>query len=176
MPTIHVLRTEASRDLLAEIRRLLDLAFEGDFSDDDWDHAVGGRHVVVRDGGVVLAHAAVVPRTLHAGDRSLRTGYVEAVATTVARRRQGWGTAAMTEAGVLIRREFELGALATGEHAFYARLGWQRWRGPTSARHGAEVVRTEEDDDAVMVLRVGPSRELDLTAPLTCEGRRGADW
>ena len=56
-------------------------------------------------------------------------------------------------------RHFELGALATGRWSFYERLGWERWRGPTFARDGDEVIRTEDDDDAVMVLRFGPSAD-----------------
>ena len=31
--------------------------------------------------GQIVAHAAVVEREIHIGDRTLRTGYVEAVAT-----------------------------------------------------------------------------------------------
>ncbi|HEX2576665.1 MAG TPA: hypothetical protein VHK88_09985, partial [Aquihabitans sp.] len=49
---------------LEAVRRIMDDAFEGDFDDDDWDHALGGLHVVVRDGDTVVAHAAVVERVL----------------------------------------------------------------------------------------------------------------
>ncbi len=77
----------------------------------------------------------------------------------------------------LIRAGFELGALGTGRHSFYERLGWERWQGPTFVRTAeGDVRRTEEDDDGVMVLRTGPTADLDLTGPLACEERPGDDW
>jgi aminoglycoside 2'-N-acetyltransferase I len=168
--------TEASTDLLAEIRHLLEVAFEGDFSDEDWEHALGGWHVVVEDGDAVVSHAAVVPRILEVADRPFRTGYVEGVATAPARRRQGLGSLAMAEISEVVRSEFELGALSTGDHSFYERLGWERWQGPTFVRGGSALIRTEEEDDALMVFRFGPSKDVELTAALSCESRPGDDW
>ena len=111
MPTVRRLTTaEASNDLLAEIRRLFDEAFEGDFSNEDWKHALGGWHVVVEVGDAVVSHAAVVPRTLEVAGRPVRTGYVEGVATAAKRRREGLGSLAMAEITELVRREFELRA------------------------------------------------------------------
>ena len=79
---IEVFRTsEASDGRLAEIRRLLDDAFDGDFSDDDWHHTLGGWHVTVVDDHVVVSHAAVVPRLLDLSGGSFAAGYVEGVAT-----------------------------------------------------------------------------------------------
>lgn len=159
------------------MRHLLVEAFDGDFSDDDWEHTLGGWHVlVVADDDVMVAHAAVVPRVLYASGEPWRVGYVEGVATAPGKQRAGSGSLAMAEISVLIRHEFEMGALATGSHEFYERLGWERWQGPTFVRRGSEVVRTADDDDAIMVLRFGPSAAVDVTMPLTCEGRRGDDW
>jgi aminoglycoside 2'-N-acetyltransferase I len=177
MPATHLFRTnEAETALLAEVRALLLDAFHGDFSEDDWGHALGGWHVIVSEGGVVLAHAAVVPRTLGAAGRPVHTGYVEAVATAPGRRRQGLGSLAMSELATVLRREFEMGALSTDSYDFYARLGWERWQGPTFARHGDRVIRTADEDDGIMVLRFGAHRDVDLGSPLTCEGRPGDDW
>ncbi|HKH25226.1 MAG TPA: GNAT family N-acetyltransferase [Acidimicrobiales bacterium] len=177
MPLIRLFTTaEASSDLLAEIRHLLDDAFGGHFTDDDWEHTRGGWHVVVVDGGVVVSHAAVVPRVIHVADRPLSTGDVEAVATAPGRQREGLGTLAMGELATVLRREFEMGALSTGLHEFYWRLGWERWRGPTFVRTGTETIRTPDEDDGVMVLRFGPSRDIDLAAPISCEARPGGDW
>jgi aminoglycoside 2'-N-acetyltransferase I len=167
---------EASRGLLAEIRRLLEEAFEGDFPDEDWEHTVGGWHVVVEDGDAVVSHAAAVPRVLEVAGRPFRTGYVEGVATAAERRREGLGSLAVAGVTELVHREFEMGALSTGEHRFYERLGWERWQGPTFVREGPRVVRTEEEDDGVMVLRFGPSKAVELTAALSCESRSGDDW
>ena len=167
---------DASGERLAQIRRLLRTAFEGTFSEEDWEHTLGGWHVVVTDGGVAIAHAAVVSRVLDVADKPFRTGYVEGVATDPARQREGFGSQTMAEVSRLILGEFEMGALSTSVHEFYERLGWERWQGPTYVRHGSKVVRTEDEDNSVMVLRFGPSKDIDLTASISCSSRLGDDW
>ncbi|CAN5268768.1 aminoglycoside N-acetyltransferase AAC(2')-Ic [soil metagenome] len=177
VPSVEVMTTaEASRELLGDIRRLMDEAFEGDFTDDDWDHTCGGWHAVVIDGREVASHAAVVGRTLHLAGRPIRAGYVEGVATSPRQRAMGFGSLAATEIAAVIRHRFEVGALSTGAHRFYERLGWERWQGPTFARTGSVVTRTEEDDDTIMALRFDAGATIDLTASLSCEARSGDDW
>lgn len=175
--TVEVLAShELTAALAAEVRALLDRAFEGEFSDEDWQHALGGWHVLARERGAVVAHAAVVPRVLHVDGRPVEVGYVEAVATDPAHQRTGLGTAVLREAGALVAQHFAMGALSTGAHALYARLGWERWLGPTSVRDGDREVRTPEEDDGVMVLRLPGSADVDRTSPLACEARTGDDW
>src|SRR5829696_1755298 len=81
----HVPTDLLGPDELAAIRALLDAAFAPDdpfFPESDWQHALGGVHLIAERSGSVIAHASVVSRELHAGGRPLRTGYVEAVATS----------------------------------------------------------------------------------------------
>jgi aminoglycoside 2'-N-acetyltransferase I len=91
----------------AAIRALMDEAFHDDhdpdeaFNDDDWQHALGGTHVVLDVDGEILAHASVVERRLQIGELGLRTGYVEAVATSPARQGEGFGK--LRDAGEIIR-------------------------------------------------------------------------
>ena len=177
MPAVRVIPSaEAPASLLVDIRRLLVDAFAGGFSDDDWQHALGGHHVVVVEGGSVVAHAALVPRAIDVADRRFAAGYVEAVATAPARQGQGLGSLAMAELTTMIRDRFELGALSTDRHSFYGQHGWERWRGPSFVRSGAAVTRTTEEDDGIMVLRFGPSAAVDLTSAISCEARPGDDW
>jgi|SRR5262245_15266647 len=164
---------------IGAIRALLQAAFPpGDdaFTDEDWEHATGGVHFVLDLDGAVLAHASVVERELHVGGRPLRTGYVEAVATDPDRQGIGLGSRVMRDATSYIRERFELGALGTGRHGFYERLGWVTWRGPTSVRAGSGTRRTPGEDGFVMVLPTPSSPQLDLTAPISCAWRQGADW
>ena len=174
---LRLLRTE---DLdptdVAALRPMLDAAFRGRFEDPDWDHAMGGWHAVVHDDGLLVAHAAVVERVLHVDGEPFRTGYVEAVATTPDRQGQGFGDLVASEVTRVVRASFELGGLSTAHHAFYERLGWERWQGPTYVREGDRLVRTEDEDDGVMVLRFGRSAAVDLTAPIDCDARPGDDW
>lgn len=177
MPPAEVFPTsEAPPGLLERARTMLEQAFDGRLSDDDWEHALGGWHVVLTRGDRVLSHAAVVPRDMVFGDRPLRTGYVEAVATVLDGRRQGLATHMMKVAGEIVRREFEIGALSTGIQPFYERLGWERWNGPSFVNDDGRRVRTPGEDDGLMVLRFDASLGVPLTAPITCEARRGDDW
>ena len=76
-------------------RALLDDVFEGDITDHDWEHALGGLHALAWDGTELIGHASLVQRRLLHGGRALRTGYVEGVGVRADRRRQGHGGALM---------------------------------------------------------------------------------
>lgn len=132
--------------------------------------------MIVLDDGVVVSHAAVVERTLDVGEERFRVGYVEGVGTSESKRRRGSGSLVMGQIAKLIRAHFELGALSTDEQPFYERLAWERWRGPSFVRRGTEVVRTEDEDTGLMVLRFGRSADVDLTASIVCEDRPGEAW
>ena len=174
------LRLAASEQLtgvqIDATRALVEDAFEGAFDDHDWDHTVGGVHVFVVDDDVIVAHGAVVQRTLVAGDRRLRSGYVEGVATARAHRHRGLGTMVMKRVAEVIQANFELGALSTAVAEFYELLGWERWRGPTYVDTPSGRVRTQDEDDGILVLRTATTRALDTTVALTCDWRRGDVW
>lgn len=174
---------ELSGSLLSGIRALLDAAFddpahpEEAFDDDDWEHTLGGIHVlVVDDEGRVVSHGSVVDRIIDVGGRPLRTGYVEGVATRSSDEGRGHGTQVMTRIGELIAERHQLGALGTGAFHFYERLGWERWQGPSFVRIGDELHRTPDDDEGIMVLRLDRSLAPDLTAPISCDDRIGDVW
>ena len=166
---------------LVAIRSLMSVAFarEGEderFGDDDWMHALGGRHFVLDVDGEIVSHASVVERALEIGGRPFRTGYVEAVATAPGREGRGHGSAVMTAANAHIAAAFELGALGTGRHAFYERLGWQTWRGPAFLRTPDGPVRTPDEEGFILVLRTPSSPPFELTEPISCEWRPGDVW
>ena len=170
---------ELSRSELAELRTLFDEAWHGDdgFDDDDWAHALGGTHFLIEVDGTVRSHVSVVPRTLVTGGRDLRTGYVEAVATRERDRRLGYASELMRVATDFVDERYELGALGTGLFDFYARFGWERWRGPTSVRTGDGEVATPQEDGFVMVHRTPTTPgDLDLDAPISCDWRPGDAW
>jgi aminoglycoside 2'-N-acetyltransferase I len=174
------LRLAHTADLDADARRaaraLLDAAFEGDMSDDDWEHALGGMHALVWEDGELVGHASVVQRRILHGGRALRAGYVEAVGVHASHRGRGHGAAMMAELEQVIRAAYDLGALSATDDAgaFYAGRGWRRWEGPTSALTPDGIVRTEADDGGIYVLPVAVP--LDLTGALTCDWRDGDLW
>lgn len=177
MVDIRILAThEFSEAGLQTLRELLDESFEDGFREDDWDHTVGGLHVLAVEDGGVVSHAAVVERLLTAEERPLRTGYVEGVATPLEHRGKGHASTVMREIGELIRGSYELGGLSTGLPDFYARLGWELWHGPTYTSSPGGVERTAEDDGGVMILRTKSTQDLETTLPLVCDWRSGDVW
>ena len=171
---VHTALLDAA--LRREIRGFLDDAFAGAFGDHDWDNALGGLHVLLRDGDGLVGHAALVQRRLVHGGRALRTGYVEAVAVRRDQRRRGHGSALMLGVERAVVAAYELGALSTSEEGapFYAARGWRVWPGPTGVfgPHGAQL--TPEEDGGVHVLPV--TARLDPAEALLCDWRDGDCW
>ena len=172
--TAHTAELDAAT--LATARALLDDVFEGDMSDEDWEHALGGIHALAWEGDELIGHASVVQRRLLHGGRALRAGYVEGVGVRADRRRRGVGGALMDTLERVLRGAYELGALGATDDAvrLYTTHGWKRWEGPTSALTPGGIVRTEDADDAVYVLPL--SATLDLSGALVCDWRDGDVW
>jgi aminoglycoside 2'-N-acetyltransferase I len=144
---------------LAAARALLYDVFD-DMTEQDWEHSLGGMHVLAWEDGDLVGHAAVIQRRLLHGGRALRAGYVEGVGVRARFRRRGHGSAMLG---------------ATDEAAaWYAGRGWQLWQGRCSALTPAGIVATPEDEDCVYVLPVRVP--LDLTGELTCDWRDGDVW
>jgi len=171
--TVHTawLRPEELR----AIRTLLDEAFDGEVTDDDYEHALGGIHAMVWDGPELIGHGSVVMRRLLHRERALRTGYVEAVAVRPDRQGRGYGTEVMQVLEDVIRGAYEIGALgATDEAApFYSRRGWQRWPGTASVLTPYGRRRTQEVEGCIYVMPVTGELALD---DLSCDWRGGDAW
>jgi aminoglycoside 2'-N-acetyltransferase I len=168
--------TELEATELRRVRELLELSFEADFTEADWEHALGGVHVMAWRGETLVGHASVVERHLLCGGRALRTGYVEAVAVHPAHRRRGIAERMMHRLELVIVRDFELGALSASDAAaaLYRKRGWQLWVGPLSAATPRGLTPTPEEQGGVYVLPV--AQQLDLSQPLTADFRDGDIW
>lgn len=173
LPTSDLTTSERSA-----IRTLLDRAFLGNFDDHDWDHTLGGLHVLVSERDEPIAHAAVVQRRFLHDGFSWRGGYVEGVAVHPAWRGQGFAGTVMAEAEKIIDRAYALGALSASAagRGLYLHRGWLPWQGPTHVLAPDGPRRTEEDDDSTFVRVVAGGAELRLTEPLTCDWRDGDVW
>jgi aminoglycoside 2'-N-acetyltransferase I len=173
-------RTAHTADLdaatLEAARALLQDVFEGDLTDHDWEHSLGGVHALVWDGTELIGHASVIQRRLMHRGRALRTGYLEGVGVRADRRGRGHGAAMMDALERVVRGAYELGALGAADEAatFYAARGWALWQGPSSTLTPTGIVRTEEEDGCIYVLPV--AIPLDLSGELTCDWRDGDVW
>jgi aminoglycoside 2'-N-acetyltransferase I len=177
---VHTARLIHTADLDHETRegarRMVIEAFEGEFSDADWEHALGGMHALICHHGALIAHGAVVQRRLLYQDTALRCGYLEGVAVREDWRGQGLGTAIMDALEQVLRGAYQIGALSSSDDAreMYIARGWLPWQGQTSTLQPAGRTRTPDDDRSLFVLPIGV--ELDTTAEITCDWRDGDVW
>ena len=177
---VHTARLVHTSDLDNETaddaRRMVIEAFGGEFTDADWEHALGGMHALICHHGALIAHAAVVQRRLLHRDAALRCGYVEGLAVREDFRGQGLAGALMDAVEQVLRHAYQLGALSSSEAGrhLYDTRGWLPWRGPTSVLAPAGITPTPDDDGTVFVLPV--SVDVDPDAELTCDWRDGDVW
>jgi aminoglycoside 2'-N-acetyltransferase I len=177
---VHTARLVHTADLKSDARQrayeMVNDAFAGEFTDTDWDHALGGMHALIWNRGAIIAHGAVVQRRLLYRGAALRCGYVEAVAVREDWHGQGLAIAILDACEQVIRGGYQLGALSSSDRGrrLYTLRGWLPWRGPTSVLAPSGPTRTPDDDSSVFVLPVGIN--LDETAALTCDWRDGDVW
>jgi aminoglycoside 2'-N-acetyltransferase I len=151
-------------------------AFAGDFTESDWEHALGGMHALIFDHGAIIGHAAVVQRRLIYQGASLRCGYVEGVAVREDHRGRGLVHALLDGVEQVMRGAYQVGALSSSVRArrLYAGRGWSPWQGETSVLGPSGPTRTPADDGTIFVFPVTLS--LDTSAELTCDWRTGDVW
>ena len=179
MIALRVVRTaDLTTAEWAELTDLCVAAFDEPW-DDYWESIGPGVHVIATDAaGRILAHAAIMDRLLYPGTSVVRAGYVEAVAVLPERQRSGLGTQVMEVIDRMLDEGYELGALGTGSHAFYARLGWVIWQGPTWIRErDGTLLRSAAEDGDIMVRRTPTTpADLDLAWPIAVDWRPGEVW
>ena len=179
---VHTARLVHTADLDAETRegarQMVIDAYDGDFSDADWEHSLGGMHALVCRHGAIIAHGAVVQRRLMYRNTALRCGYVEAVAVREDWRGQGLATAVLDAVEQVIRGAYVIGALSTSDlgRPLYSSRGWTPWPGTTSVLTPSGLMRTPDDDSSVFVLPVTSSVDLDAAGDLACDWRDGDVW
>ena len=167
---------EASFEFLSDLKNLLSTAFGDSFSEDDWNHGLGGRHIAVLEDGRLVAYCAVVPRTLYIDEKPYSCGYLENVASVPDKRHQGFASIAVREANSFILASFEIGGLSTSKHDFYRKLGWQFWGGPTFVITNSGWRSSDSENGGIMILETGAITSLDLQCRIACEERSGDDW
>jgi aminoglycoside 2'-N-acetyltransferase I len=176
------LQVAHTADLMSEelraVRALLDGAFPSDeaYTEEDHEHALGGVHALLWEGGELIGHGSVVMRRLLHDGQALRTGYVEAVAVRADRRRGGHGGTVMEALERVIRHGYVLGALSASgmAGAFYAVRGWQVWTGTISVVTPGGIERAEDEEGGIHVLP--GSAALRRDGDLACDWRDGDPW
>lgn len=157
------------------IRALLDLAFEGDFSYEDWEHTFGGQYFLGYIDDTIIAHGSVVPRNMFIDGQALTVGYIEAIGVLPTHWHQGFGTELMIQITQFCQDNYELSMLSTDEHLFYEKLGWLRFQGESFVSDGNLEVTTLEEDEGLMFV---PGKKGGITEirRAVCESRSGDSW
>lgn len=158
----------------AALAALLGDAYGEDMTQYLADVGPGEHFTLMRDGRLAV-HAMVVPRLLEVPRLPpLRTAYVELVATHPSCRRRGLASSLLRYL-VPILDAHDVAALSPVDAGFYARLGWERWRGPRAVRTPDGLAPTPDEEVMIHRLPRTPS-DLDLDAPLSVEWRPGEVW
>jgi len=135
----------------------------------------GGRHFLAYREEVLVSHAVVTTRWLQPqGQPILKTAYVDAVATLPAYQGRGCGSAVMQHLARNIA-DYAIACLQTDRTGFYARLGWEVWRGALAGRGEQGIIPTPEQR-GVMILRLPQTPTLNPDAELTIECQTGRIW
>lgn len=173
---IQYVATEAlSSNDLSEILAMNMAAYEEDLAPYLRDCGPG-LHVLGRVSGALVTHALIVDRQLQiAGNTPLHAAYIELVATDPPHQGKGYAST-LLRALVSQLTNHEIAGLSPSAASFYARLGWERWRGPLLVRTESGLESSPEDEE-VMILRLPRTpADLDLDAPLSVEWRPGEVW
>ena len=161
-----------------QIRVLLDAAFEGDFSNGDWQNSCGGWRILGFQGGRLVAHAALVGRPMLVDGQLAEVGYVEAIAVDPEHQGRGIGLRLVAAVNQMATAHFELSMLSTDEHEFYARTGWMRFTGKSFVAKDAFIwdsQRSADEDDSLMFL-TQPGESTAGPLQVVCQPRAGDAW
>lgn len=172
--SIMICTSDELNSVAPGVERFLVEAFDGDFSEDDFDHCLGGRHFLIFREESLVGHAAVVSRQIALDGQCLEAGYVEGLAIGGNWRGRGLGYELLAAATNYCRLNYKVSLLSTDIHEFYETHGWQRFEGESFAETDSGVIRTSEDDHGLMLL----SDDDMLARPnrVTCDFRRGDGW
>ncbi len=159
-------------DVRQDIIALCTRAYEEDFAG-IMNLFTDATHVLGYLDDELVSHALWIPRTLIYNGTPLHSAYVEAVATEPRFQGRGYASAVLRALAAAIAA-YDLGALSPSEPAFYARLGWEAWRGPLAVLTAEGLIPTP--DEEVMILRLPKTPFLDLHGTLVAPWREGDVW
>jgi aminoglycoside 2'-N-acetyltransferase I len=171
----RTLDSDLTTQIESALQSLMSEAFEGEFSEEDWQHTFGGMRFLGYVDNQLIAHGAVIQRWMDVeGERKL-VGYVEGIAVTPTLWRKGFGSLLMAELTTYCRSEFPLSMLSTGEKDFYRRHGWSDFAGESYVFNKGVEIRTEDEDEGLMYL-LGSSQDNVGPRKVVCESRAGDAW
>lgn len=162
-------------DNLNDIRKLLIDAYEGDFSEEDWLHTIGGVRFLATVDDVIVAHCAVITREMMINNRPITVGYLEGMAVSIHFQGKGIGSHLLAEISQFCRSSFELSMLSTDEFDFYGKFGWKKFVGVSGVNENKVQTRTPDEDENLMYLWGNSVSEQPIYTAY-CDLRAGDSW
>ncbi len=163
-----------SETLKRDIITLINRAYEEDLAA-LFETFIDAMHILGYFDGLLVSHALWVTRYLQvSANPAMRTAYVELVATEPDYQNRGFASSIMQYLIGEIKN-YDLAALSPSSVEYYARLGWELWRGPLFIRTENALIPSPMDEE-VMIFRLPNTPPLDLHAPLSAEWREGELW
>lgn len=172
---LELMQHDLATDIVAEIKVLLDQAYEGDFSAEDWDHSLGGSRFLGYLENELIAHGVIVSRRIWLNEIEYQVGYLEAIAVLPKYQRQGYGAALLTRLTEYANDNYLVSMLSTDEKEFYRKFGWLDFSGESYVLTHGELVRSADEDAGLMWLPGANSELVELTKAV-CEARSGDAW
>nr|WP_314265118.1 GNAT family N-acetyltransferase [uncultured Moellerella sp.] len=160
-----------------QIYQLLFQVFEQGFSREDFDHTLGGIHILAYDNHQLIGHVAIVQRSVIVDCSPFRIGYLEGLGVAEAYRRQGIGRKLMELSSEIIANSYDFGLLSASEEGLplYQSLGWKIWTGELYESNRESYQRSFDDEGSVLFWAAS-SQNIAATSPLYCDYRSGDQW
>lgn len=167
------IRTQRTPELTAEDRAaIIQVCFDATQEEDFknlFSYFSDSLHVIGSLNGQIVSHAVASTRWLQPENLPLlKTAYIDAVATDPRFQRRGYNSAVMRHLAEAIAEDYEIACLETEICGYYARLGWEEWRGALAGRGENGLVPTP-DQTGIMILRLPRTSELNLDDSLIVE-------
>lgn len=77
---IETLKTDINKELSEKIKSMLHRAYEGDFSEEDWERTLGGVRYLGWIGDELIANGPICSRTIWLNYIETHVGFIEAIA------------------------------------------------------------------------------------------------
>lgn len=166
---------ELKPEIKEKTLNLLSDAFEGDFSEEDWQHTFGGTRFLGFLDNSLIAHGAVVERPMRIDGIQTKVSYVEGIAVAPEHWRKGFGSLLMVEITSHCKSESSLSMLSTDERVFYRKHGWRNFEGESYVLVDGIEVRSVDEDAGLMYL-LGLNQETQAPGKVVCNSRDGDAW
>ena len=166
--------SDLSDEELMAIFKLLKEVNGDEFSVEELSHALGGSHFLAFKEDQLIAHAAVVQRSILLDNKPHKVGYVEAIGVIPEFQHKGVGKSMMQEINQMIDKCYHFDALSPSSESkkLFEEAGWQEMQAPYYEYTLVGIIPSSEK----CVMTYSGRIELEAKNKLTCDFRERNAW